>query len=735
MLLITNMSKHLFHIVFLFCVLISQVSSATIIEDFPVSPQYGTRSNGGKLTIKNRNSSTQRVYDYSDSEVRDALTNYVNRLNYDSRKYLIDFLKALGQGRDITIEVGYYGDSYYATYTRLPNGFSCLSAEENQKLFQKEKGTLGRLFAALTNSTEYQVIAAVYELGQFYYTPVPKIDEREQRVRSGDYKYNQKDYWGAIEEYSKAIDSGLKNYEVYYKRASSYYAIEFYNNAIDDYTHALSFKNTEEAHLYRGLCKLQVGDGTCIEDLMAGGTRGKSIAREIGATGVPSSGQTNNPNAKYRASGTGFFIDPRGYICTNEHVISGMNGIDVFITRNGKTEAFSASCILHDKTNDIAILKINDSRFKTMPSIPYSLGAGTKDVGSKVFAMGYPELSSLGEEIKVTDGIISSRTGYQGDATTYQISAPIQHGNSGGPLFDNNGSVIGITNAGIESLQNVGYAIKIAFLKMLVEDSPERINLPSSNQISSLSLTEKIKRISPYVVIIKTYYSSSSTPASRTQVSTSPSESQRQSPQKQGNPSRPAAKNKTINGHEFVDLGLSVMWATCNIGASSPSDNGSYFAWGETRQKSEYNWENYMFRVSGNSHENVTFSKYNSTYGRGVVDNKTRLDFSDDAARINWGGTWRMPTKAELDELQTKCTWTWTTVGGKGGYLVTSKTNGNSIFLPAAGSGANIRVGYYWSSSISSLPGDASCLYISYSSFECDGGSRSYGYSIRPVSD
>ncbi len=164
----TNMSRHLFHIVILFCVLISQVSSATIIEAFPVFPQYSTKSNGGKLTIKDRNFSTQRVYDYSDSEVRNALTNYVNRLNYESRKYLIDFLKALGQGRDITIEVGDYGDSYYATYTRLPNGFSYLSAEENQKLFQKERGTLGQIFAALTNSTEYQVVKAAYELGQFY---------------------------------------------------------------------------------------------------------------------------------------------------------------------------------------------------------------------------------------------------------------------------------------------------------------------------------------------------------------------------------------------------------------------------------------------------------------------------------------------------------------------------------------------------------------------------------------
>ena len=119
--------------------------------------------------------------------------------------------------------------------------------------------------------------------------------------------------------------------------------------------------------------------------------------------------------------------------------------------------------------------------------------------------MGYPFLSVLGTEIKVTDGIISSKTGYQGDITTYQISAPIQRGNSGGPLFDNNGTIVGITNAGAESMQNVGYAIKVSYLRNLIDASSETINLPTTNQVSSLSFTEKVKKVSPYVVIVLTY--------------------------------------------------------------------------------------------------------------------------------------------------------------------------------------------------------------------------------------
>lgn len=413
-----------------------------------------------------------------------------------------------------------------------------------------------------------------------------------------------------------------------------------------------------------------------------------------------------------------------------------MNGIDVFITRNGKTEAFSASCILHDKTNDIAILKINDSRFKTMPSIPYSLGAGTKDVGSKVFAMGYPELSSLGEEIKVTDGIISSKTGYQGDATTYQISAPIQHGNSGGPLFDNSGSVIGITNAGVESLQNVGYAIKISYLKMLVEDSPERINLPSSNQIASLSFTEKIKKISPYVVIIKTYYSASSTSSSRTQVITTSPGSQRQSTQRETTPTRSAVQKKSINGHDFVDLGLSVMWSTCNVGASKPEELGLVLAWGEIDTKSSFTIDNYKFCNRGKDHEiynkyylDTGLDKYNQE-PYGIVDNKTKLDLSDDAARLNWGGSARIPTNEEIKELREKCSWTLTKRNGIDGYMVTSSINGNSIFLPIKESGG------YWSSSLSKkLPQQAFGIVLESDIITITTLLRYSGNLIRPVVD
>ena len=175
------------------------------------------------------------------------------------------------------------------------------------------------------------------------------------------------------------------------------------------------------------------------------------------------------------------------------------------------------------------------------------------------------------------------------------------------------------------------------------------------------------------------------------------------------------------DGHEWVDLGLpsGTKWATCNLGADSPEDYGDYFAWGETTPKLRF-----------------TGATYNYS------SDPTTLPLEDDAAYTNWGTSWRMPTRAERDELRNTSytTWTWTTQNGVKGYKVTSKTNGNSIFLPAAGyrsisdlNGAGSG-GYYWSSSRST-----SSTYYAYSlgfnsdRVYSDSFSRDYGQSVRPV--
>ncbi|WP_289299889.1 hypothetical protein [Xylanibacter muris] len=181
------------------------------------------------------------------------------------------------------------------------------------------------------------------------------------------------------------------------------------------------------------------------------------------------------------------------------------------------------------------------------------------------------------------------------------------------------------------------------------------------------------------------------------------------------------ATDNSINGHEYVDLGLSVKWATCNVGASSPEDSGNYYAWGEITTKTEYTKAN-----SETLYKNMDDISGNPQY---------------DAARVNWGGTWRLPTKAEFKELSNKCTWKWIKQDGKKGYRVTGP-NGNSIFLPAAGrrfesSFKEVGVeGNYWSST----PRDSDAINVYFFLFGSDFQSVFYiyrfaGYSVRPVSE
>lgn len=197
------------------------------------------------------------------------------------------------------------------------------------------------------------------------------------------------------------------------------------------------------------------------------------------------------------------------------------------------------------------------------------------------------------------------------------------------------------------------------------------------------------------------------------------------------------------NGHEYVDLGLSVKWATCNVGASRPGDYGNYFAWGETSPKRSYDWQNLKYCTEGDSYANVKFSKYVAESEYGPVDNKIHLELNDDAARQNWGDGWRMPTINELQELLDNCIWIWTTMNGKYGYKVLSRLNNNTIFLPAAGwrGGTSLYqngrhgYGFYWSSSLSEIESRSAGVLLSTFSVNpiTNIKNRCTGLPVRPV--
>lgn len=212
------------------------------------------------------------------------------------------------------------------------------------------------------------------------------------------------------------------------------------------------------------------------------------------------------------------------------------------------------------------------------------------------------------------------------------------------------------------------------------------------------------------------------------------------------------------NGHEYVDLGLSAKWATCNVGASSPQEYGDYYAWGETETKQYYAMNNYKFNKNThcNDLEDMLLTKYCPHHWWTYYDKKEKLDAKDDVARVYWGGQWHMPSAYEMEELIHKCTWTWTKMKGIEGYKVTGP-NGNSIFLPAGGckrdeisgdavanSIIDYTYGYYWTDELADFEWEvygkdglrATRLFFdnTYDTHTIgDGEDRFVGACVRPV--
>lgn len=208
----------------------------------------------------------------------------------------------------------------------------------------------------------------------------------------------------------------------------------------------------------------------------------------------------------YDVNGTGFFISSDGYIVTNFHVIEDAKVIDVQLSVNGKIEKYGANVVVSDKINDLAILKIISKDYKIDKVIPYGLQFGSEDVGAEVFTMGYPLADVMGNEIKFTDGKISSKSGINGDIRMYQISTPIQPGNSGGPLFNSNGNVVGIVSATLNrenyNSENVNYALKTNILKNLIDSSPDKITIRESSIESKSTISDKIKSYQSFIPMI-----------------------------------------------------------------------------------------------------------------------------------------------------------------------------------------------------------------------------------------
>lgn len=211
-------------------------------------------------------------------------------------------------------------------------------------------------------------------------------------------------------------------------------------------------------------------------------------------------------SGEWLGNGSGIVISKEGHIVTNYHVVKDAKVIEVDLMINQEFKSFISQIVQVDQVNDLAVIKISDSNFTSLSELGYNFASRTSEVGTKVYAFGYPmALTIMGKELKVTDGIISSKSGFNGDITTYQITAAIQGGNSGGPLFDEKGNLIGINSSAIRKdiADNVGYSIKSNYVYNLIDAIPTSIILPSDRRLENLPLTEQIKEISKYVVLIK----------------------------------------------------------------------------------------------------------------------------------------------------------------------------------------------------------------------------------------
>lgn len=203
-----------------------------------------------------------------------------------------------------------------------------------------------------------------------------------------------------------------------------------------------------------------------------------------------------------KRQGSGFLITKNKYLITNYHVVADASIVRVSGVNGNKKSLLSAKVVYSDSVLDLALLKLEDDININVP--PLIMSKTNSDIGESIFVLGYPLTTTMGSDIKLTNGLISSVSGYKGDTMSYQISAPLQPGNSGGPLFNAKGDLVGVINAKHKDAENVGYAIKISVLNKFLKDSGVKdIALSTKSTLSELSLSGQVKAIQDFVYIIE----------------------------------------------------------------------------------------------------------------------------------------------------------------------------------------------------------------------------------------
>ena len=213
------------------------------------------------------------------------------------------------------------------------------------------------------------------------------------------------------------------------------------------------------------------------------------------------------PVRENKYSGTGFALTADGYLVTSAHVVAGPDAkqADSLLVEGRDHQRYRAEIVYADKKHDLAILRIKDKDFKTFGRLPYTFKAGQADLGERVYTLGYPR-----EDVVYGEGALSARSGYDGDTAFYQVSIPLNPGNSGGPLLDGQGNLIGVVSSRQDDVLGAAFATKSSYLVRLVDSlknsqPAEPYHLPRANALASAGRAQQVKRLQDFVFVVKVY--------------------------------------------------------------------------------------------------------------------------------------------------------------------------------------------------------------------------------------